>query len=333
MKKIFVLIIALLIVTMAVSASFAAPKYTFSIANDAMEDSVTTIMARKLAEVLQSKSKGAIKADVYPNAQLGSDPELCQSCRAGDVTFVVGTTAPLVNFVPKLAVFDMPMMFANKKIARAAMDKMEKAVAPYYEAAGYKILGYGDQGFRVMSTNKAVHKIEDFKGQKIRTMANPNHIMFWRELGANPAPLAMSEVYISLQQGAIDAQENPYEVIVGSKLYEQQKYVINTNHIFHAIEIIMSKKIFDTLTPAEQKLVLEAGREAVLYGRKQADKRNQDRLDILKKNGVTIIDLSPELRAQMLKKAQPVYKSIRGVIGDDLYNKMLAAIKTGEAQK
>lgn len=323
---------AVIILTFAVSACSAAPK-KFTVGNDAMEDSVTTIMSRKLAELLDKKSKGDLKADVFVNAQLGSDPELAQSCRTGDVTFIVGTTAPLVNFVPKLAIFDSPIMFKNIKVARAAMDKMIPVIAPFYEAAGYKLLGFGDQGFREMSTNKAVRKFADFKGQKIRTMANPNHIAFWRALGANPAPLAMSEVYISLQQGAIDAQENPYEVIVSSKLYEQQKYVVNTNHIFHAIEIVMSKKVFDTLSKAEQKVVLEAGKEAAQYGRAQADKRNGQRLGVLKQNKCTVLDISPELRAQMLKAAKPVYDTIRKTVGDDVFNKMQSAIKEAEAQK
>jgi tripartite ATP-independent transporter DctP family solute receptor len=329
MKKITALLIAVFVISFAASSGIAAPK-KFTIGNDAMEDSVTTLISRKLAELIDKKSNGQMKADVFVNAQLGSDPELAQSCRTGDVTFIVGTTAPLVNFVPKLAIFDTPIMFKNIKVARKAMDKMLPVVAPYYDAAGYKILGYGDQGFREMSTNKPVRKFGDFKGQKIRTMANPNHIAFWRALGANPAPLAMSEVYISLQQGAIDAQENPYEVIVSSKLYEQQKYVVNTNHIFHAIEVVMSKKVFDTLSKPEQKIVIEAGKEAAEFGRQQADKRNVQRLSVLKQNKCTVLDISPELRKEMLKAAQPVYQSIRKTVGGDLFDKMQNAIKEAE---
>lgn len=332
MKRATALAVAVLITIFAASSSFAAAK-TFTVANDAMEDSVTTLMSRKLAELIGKKSNGAMKADVFVNAQLGSDPELAQSCRTGDVTFVVGTTAPLVNFVPKLAIFDTPIMFKDIKVARSAMDKMIPEVAPFYEAAGYKLLGFGDQGFREMSTNKPVRKYADFKGQKIRTMANPNHMAFWRAIGANPAPLAMSEVYISLQQGAIDAQENPYEVIVSSKLYEQQKYVINTNHIFHAIEIIMSKKAFDALSKDEQKIVLAAGKEAAEFGRQQADKRNSQRLAALKQNKCEVMDISPEVRAEMLKAAQPVYQTIRKTVGDELFDKMQKAIKEAEAQK
>ena len=115
-----------------------------------------------------------------------------------------------------------------------------------YQKGGYKLLGYADQGFRVMSTNKNVKSIKDFKGQKIRTMENSYHLKFWKTLGANPTPMTFSEVYIGLQQGTIDAQENPYEVIVSSKLYEQQDYVVETNHLPHYISLIVSDEFYNS---------------------------------------------------------------------------------------
>jgi tripartite ATP-independent transporter DctP family solute receptor len=308
------------------SSASAAPKYTFALTNDSAEDAVTHLMTVKMAELLNAKSNGAFKAEVYGQSQLGSDRELAQSCQAGDIAFVFQTTAPQVNFVPDLSVLDLPMLFPNLKQARAVLDKFQPIISPSYEKAGFKILGLGDQGFRVTSTNKKIGGIPDFKGIKIRTMENKYHMAFWRSIGANPTPLPWGEVYLSLQQGTIDAQENPLEVIVAGKLYEQQKYVVSTNHILHTITIIMSKKIYDSLTPEERKIVDEAARETVLYSREQADARAQSRIDILTKNNTEVIELPASVRDEMIKLSKGVYDEIRGAVGANLVDALLKEI-------
>lgn len=332
MKKTLLTAIAVMSLMLFATMGFAAPKYTFSVTNDSAEDTVTHLMTMKLAELLQSKSKGVFKADVYPGGQLGGDRELTQNCQAGDVAFVLQTTAPQVNFVPKLSVFDLPNLFPNEKVARTAIDKFLPTIAKEYEKAGFKILGIGDQGFRVMSSNKKVEKLADFKGIKIRTMENKYHMAYWKALGANPTPLPWGEVYLSLQQHTIDAQENPLEVIVAAKLYEQQKYVVDTNHILHSITVIMSKKMYDKLTPEEQKMVNEAARDTVVWGRQQADKRKADRIAILKKNKTEILDLSPAVQKEMLAKVQPVYDMIRKAVGNDLVDALLKEVKAAESK-
>ena len=329
MKKLTTLTAVLCIMLFAAAAT-AAPK-EFAIANDSTDDTVTGLMTQKLKEVLEAKSKGAFKVATFPNSQLGSDREITQSCQNGELAFVVQNTAPQVNFVPKAAVFDLPNLFPNKKVARAALDKFQKDIEPEYAKAGIVMLGFGDQGFRVLSSNKAINKIEDFKGLKLRTMENKYHVQYWQSLGANPTPLPFSELYLALQQGTVTGQENPYEVIVATKLYEVQKYVIDTNHLFHTITIIMSKNIYDQLTPDEQKLVRDAAREVITWGREQADKRHADRVAILKKNNVQIIKLDEKLLGEMQAKSKPVYDNISKAVGADLVKKLQDAVK--EASK
>ena len=325
MKKLTTLTAVLCIMLFAGTA-FAAPK-EFAVANDSTNDTVTGLMTQKLKEVLEAKSKGAFKVATFPNSQLGSDRELTQSCQNGELAFVVQNTAPQVNFVPKAAVFDLPNLFPNKKVARLALDKFQKDIEPEYAKAGLIMLGFGDQGFRVLSSNKPIKTIADFKGLKLRTMENKYHVQYWKALGANPAPLPFSELYLSLQQGTVTGQENPYEVIVATKLYEVQKYVVDTNHLFHTITIIMSKQIYDKLSPAEQKMVRDAAREVIVWGREQADKRHADRVAILKKNNVTIIPLDEKLLGEMKSKAKPVYAEISKAVGADLVNKLEKAVK------
>ncbi|WP_288335274.1 TRAP transporter substrate-binding protein [Cloacibacillus porcorum] len=329
MKKLTTLTAVLCIMLFAAAAT-AAPK-EFAIANDSTDDTITGLMTQKLKEVLEAKSKGAFKVATFPNSQLGSDREITQSCQNGELAFVVQNTAPQVNFVPKAAVFDLPNLFPNKKVARAALDKFQRDIEPEYAKAGIVMLGFGDQGFHVLSSNKAINKIEDFKGLKLRTMENKYHVQYWQSLGANPTPLPFSELYLALQQGTVTGQENPYEVIVATKLYEVQKYVIDTNHLFHTITIIMSKNIYDQLTPEEQKLVRDAAREVITWGREQADKRHADRVAILKKNNVQIIKLDEKLLGEMQAKSKPVYDNISKAVGADLVKKLQDAVK--EASK
>ena len=158
-------------------------------------------------------------------------------------------------------------------------------------------------------------------------MENKYHVQYWQALGANPTPLPFSELYLALQQGTVTGQENPYEVIVATKLYEVQKYVVDTNHLFHYITIIMSKSIYDKLPAADQKLIRDAAREVIVWGREQADKRHADRVSILKKHNVKIIELNEKMLGEMQAKSKPVYDNITKAVGGDLVKKLQDAVK------
>ena len=135
--------------------------------------------------------------------------ELMESCKDGDIPFVVQSPAPQVSFMPELCVFDTPCVFDDIEEARAAIDDPEffSVIQGIYEDAGYQILGMADQCFRVMTSSEPFTGMESFKGQKIRTMENTYHIQFWNAVGASPTPMTFSEVYIGLQQGTIDGLE------------------------------------------------------------------------------------------------------------------------------
>lgn len=304
---------------------------TFTMAMDTPEDTVTFLYGQKFGQLLEEKSAGRFKVQLYPNGQLGKDKETIESLLAGEIDFIVQTTAPQVSFVPKLGVFDMPMVYSDVNVARKVLDSaFFDTMDKIYADAGIKLLGFADQGFRTLTTNKKVETLADFNGQKIRTMENPNHVEFWKSLGANPTPMAFGEVYIALQQGAIDGQENPYEVIAANKLYEQQKYVINTNHILHTLTLISNLELYNTLSPEDQKIFDEAVAEAKVFARQQTDARLADRAKIITDAGSQILDITPELRAQMQEKAQSTYALIRANVGDELVDELLNAVKAAQ---
>ncbi|SHI63201.1 TRAP transporter substrate-binding protein [Pseudobutyrivibrio xylanivorans] len=296
--------------------------YAWPLGTSSPEDTVTQIYAEKFAEEVYRLSDGQMVIQVYPNSVLGGDRELLESCKDGDIPFVVQNTAPQVTFLPDVAIFDMPCMFGNIDEVREKVDDPEfmTAISAVYEKGGYQLLGYADQGFRVMTTNKPVKTINDFKGQKIRTMENSYHLDFWKALSASPTPMTFSEVYIGLQQGTIDAQENPYEVIVSNRLYEQQDYVVETNHLPHLISLIVSEEFMKDKTPEEQAILREAATTATKYAREQSDARIASRIATIEESGTEVIPLSDELRKQIQEAAVPIYTNIKEHVDSNLYD-------------
>lgn len=297
-------------------------RYAWPLATASPEDTVTQIFAERFAEEVDRLSDGSMRIQVYANSTLGGDRELLETCADGDIPFVVQNTAPQVTFMSDLAVFDLPCVFDTLDECREKIDDPDfySSISGVYTEGGYHLLGIADQGFRVMSTNKPVYSIDDFKGQKIRTMENRYHLDFWEALKANPAPMSFSEVYIGLQQHTIDAQENPYEVIVSNKLYEQQDYVVETNHLPHLITLIVNDAFFQDLSEEEQAIMAEAAQIATAYAREQSDARIADRIATIEENGTQIIALSEETRQQIRENSQSIYEEIRESIDSNIYN-------------
>lgn len=295
-------------------------RYAWPLGTASPEDTVTQIYAVKFMEEVDRLSDGKMKIQVYPNSTLGGDRELLETCRDGDIPFVIQNTAPQVTFMKDLAIFDMPCRFSTIEEVREKVDDetFYGLMEDVYKEGGYRLLGYADQGFRVMSTNKNVESFQDFKGQKIRTMENTYHIDFWKALSSAPTPMTFSEVYIGLQQGTIDAQENPYEVIVSNRLYEQQDYVVETNHLPHLISLIVSDSFFSELSEEKQEILLEAAELAKEEARKASDERISDKIEEIEASGTRIVPLNDELRQEMRDASKPVYDEIERIVDQDI---------------
>jgi len=297
-------------------------KFGWAMGMDSPKGTVTYFYGQKLAEELDKLSNNRMHIEVYADGTLGSDVALLESCHAGNVTMVVQNTAPQVNFIPALGVFDMPMVYPTIGEYRKlfADEEFMSVISKYYENAGYKLLGFADQTFRVMSSNKIVEKMSDFNGIKIRTMENPNHIAAWKSFGASPTPMAFGELYTGLQQGTVTGQENPYAVIASNKLYEVQDYIIQTNHLPHMLSIIMSPDAYNDLNDAEKALLNQAVKNATAAALAEADTLETEKIKEITASGTKIIPLSDELYQDMRKAVEPVYDSIAKKVGQDLVN-------------
>ena len=223
------------------------------------------LVASKVDEI----TGGKLTIDYHPNGDLGGDADLLRQAQSGDIAIVVCQTAPTVSFIPEMAVFDMPMAFS--KYDGATIDKVlngdsefKAALSAAYENAGYHYLGILQSAtYRLTTANVALETLADFKGLQIRTMQNNNHMAFWSAIGAEPTPLAWAEVYVSLQNHTIDAEENAADTVVGANFHEVQKYLACTNHILYANQICINKDAYDELAPAYQDALNQAVAEAL----------------------------------------------------------------------
>lgn len=293
--------------------------YAWVLATASPEDTVTGIFANKFAELVGELSDGEMRVQVYHNSVLGGDTELIESCMCGDIPFVVQNTAPQVSYLPQLCLFDLPVAFDTLEDLRQRLDNAEfiESINKIYNEKSLRLLAMGDQDFRVMTSNVKVTSLADFSGIKIRTMENNYHMAFWSAIGSSPTPMAFAELYVGLEQHTVDAQENPYEVIVSNKFQEVQDYVIQTNHLPHLLSLITSETFYDDLSAEQQAILNEAASQAVAYSREQAGERSAARIAAIEESGTEIIELSDELRQQLRDASAELYERIRQVVGND----------------
>jgi tripartite ATP-independent transporter DctP family solute receptor len=307
MKRI---ILKTLIAAIAVAATglAAAQEKTFKFALQNPKGHPLEMGAVKFAELVAAKSGGRFKVNVFAGGTLGGDAANVSALQGGTVEFVMLNSGILASQVKDFEVFDMPFLFANAKEADTVVDGPfgQKLHAKLAEK-GIIGLAYTELGFRnITNSKKAINTVEDLAGLKLRVIPNAINIDWVKSVGANPTPLAFPEVYAALEQKAIDGQENPLSVILANKFFEVQKYLAVTNHQYNPQSIIFSKKVWDTLAPADQKLIQDAAKEAAVYERQVNRSKSADDLAELKAKGMQATELSAAEQAKLREKFKPV---------------------------
>lgn len=300
--------------------------YNWKAAMTVAETTTNYKMVKKFAELIHEKSGGSITVDVYPAGQLGSD--FAEAVVGGSIEMGTGINVDLVDFVPEMSLFDIPNLFTGVKQMRGLLnsDYAKTTLDKYCSAAGVHMLAYSDAGFRQLTTNKKISKIEEVKGQKIRTMTDKYHVAYWNALGATATPIQFTELFMALQQHTIDGEENPYMNIVGNNLQEVQKYIIETNHIGHIITFFMNDKLYKSLPAKDKALVDECAAEASKFAAGIADKSIEADKKICTDAGCEIQTLNDEDKAFLKEKAKTVETMIRKDLGDAKVDGLLKAI-------
>lgn len=283
--------------------------------------------AEQFKDAMEKYSNGNITVTLYANGELGTVPENDQALREGTIQIGSGTTGGLVD--PSLSYFDCPNLVDSNEQAKAMMEHdtdLYKYTQGVYEKIGMKMLSIVPGGFRETSSNKEVRNYEGLKGLKIRTLENPIAIAYWESWGCTPTPVNFGELYLALQQGLVEAQENAYDTIVASRLYEQQKYIVNTHHVIMWAGMYMNLDFYNSLPADYQELVnwvVQEIYEPFLY--EESIKANDEALQTMKDAGLEVIDFTAEDFAKMREASKPAYDLIRQTVGDEPMDLIAAA--------
>lgn len=321
MKKMLCIALALvLLCACAVSASASDKKMSLNLGHVAIETTPIGRGADYFAKLLDEKTNGRITVSVFPNSQMGGNREMIEQLQMGTLHFCAPSCAFLGGFTEKTALFDLPYLFTSEEGAWKVFDsEVGQAILADLDDAGIKGLGWFAMGWRNVTCNKEVHSPADMAGMKIRVMENQMHIDHFNALGCSAIPMSFSEVYTALQQGVIDAQENPYSQIDTQRFYEVQKYLIETQHIYDPVPLIASKVWWDTLDEEDRAIINECFVEALAYERGlvgEIDGGIRQRFEDEKL--ITVVELTDEERAAFRAAAQPVYDANAERIGADL---------------
>lgn len=292
-----------------------AEPITIKLAHVVNEKDGFQIAAVKFKDLVEEKTNGQVKIEIYPNASLGDERTLLEGMQMGTVDMGVITDGPVANFVEDIAVFELPFLFKNREEAYKVLDgPIGKEILDKLEGVNLKGLAYAERGFRnLTNSKKPVKTAADVNGLKIRVMENPVYIDTFKALGANAVPMAWTEALTALQQGTIDGQENPINVIYSFKLNETQKYLSLTRHTYSPAVFVMSKQKFDKLPEDVQKIFSESAQAAAEYERKVNAEDETKQIDELKAKGMEVVEPDMDSFKEAVK---PVYEKYKDKYGD-----------------
>ncbi len=304
------------------------PAVVIKISNGVNELHPSYLACKEFERIVESKLPGKYDVQVYANAQLGDDVRATEGVRMGTLEAVATSASPLTGLVTEFNVFDLPFIITSEKAADAIYDGPVGAkLGALLEPKGIKLLAYYENGFRQLTNSvREVKSPEDLKGMKVRTMQNPIHLAAWKALGANPTPMAFSEVFTAMQQKTIDGQENPIPTIYLSKFFEVQKFVSLTGHVYGPHILLINKKLFDSFPAEDQKVIMAAAQESAVWQRATNRKMNSEQVDALRKEGMTVTVLSPDQLKVFQDATKSVYDEWIPKIGKELIDEFRATV-------
>jgi tripartite ATP-independent transporter DctP family solute receptor len=328
MKRLFLQSLVAFAAVAAVGAAQAQTR-TIKFANQNAKGHPIVMGMEKFAEIVEAKSAGKLKVNVFPGGALGSDQANVSALQGGTLEMASMNSGIFASIVKDFAVYDFPFLFSNPKEVAAVVDgAVGQQLHAKLEEKGLVGLAYYELGFRQLTNSKRpVTKVDDIAGLKLRVIPNPINIDWVTALGANPTPLPFPELYAALEQKAVDGQENPVATIQGGKFFEVQKYMTLTNHQYNPQSVVVSKKFWDSLSAAEQKIVRDAAIESARFQREQSRSAAAGILDALKKAGMQVSELPPAEMAKLRDKMRPVIAKHTASVGEATVKAVLADIE------
>ena len=288
------------------AAADAGQTYEFTFGTVDTEEHPSTMSAHKLGEILEEKAPGKFKINVYPNSTLGGAAELVESVQMGNVDMACPATSFVANYVPSLGVLDLPYMFTSPEEAYAVLDgEIGQQLMADVEEVGIKPLSYWEVGFRCLANSqRPINTVDDIAGLRLRIISNEVQEELFTALGVDPVPMGLSDALVANQQGTIDGMDNPLSGLYTTSVYEFDEYIAVTNHVYTAQIVIMSQKAWNSMSPEDQEIFMEAVAEATQFDRDEQARQTAEAADNLAAKGCEIS--YPELTG-FVEKMDTVY--------------------------
>lgn len=301
---------------------------TLRVAGNFPDDHTATGAMKIFKEEVEKLTNGELKVNNFPAMQLGGAQENVDQVRSGTIFAVFTSIAYFTRTVPEFEAVSLPFLFDTREKAFAVMDgEFGKLVDAKMLEQGFVSLGYGELGFRHLTNNaRPVKELKDFEGLKIRLQPNEVHLATFRALGANPIAMDIKELYSALQQGVLDGQENPYNIIATRRFNEVQKYLSATGHFFDFINVAANKRAFEKLSPEQQTAVRTAMKKAIDWQRAEEARRDLEWRDKLVEAGMEFNEVTPESRAAMREATKEISDNLKKRIGAEVVDMVLTQV-------
>lgn len=287
------------------------------------------------AKLADTYTKGKVQIKVYHGAVLGGDDKMLQATQAGTQDMYYGSISPISGRVKELQIFDFPFMFNNMEEVDAVFHgEVGQLLAKKLEPLNLVTLGWGEVGFRQLSNSKRpINKAEDIAGLKIRVMQSQVAVASWKDMGANAVPMSFAEVFTALETKALDGQENPLIHMYANKMYEVQKYITVTNHVYTPAALVVSSRFWKKLNAEEQAGLRRAADESMKFHRDIMTKADVDVVKKLREYGVEVAPLPPAELDKLRAKVKPTIEKFTPVVGADFAKAYTAAIESVRNKK
>ncbi|MGQ9862579.1 MAG: TRAP transporter substrate-binding protein, partial [Thiobacillaceae bacterium] len=283
--------------------------------------------AEQFKRLAEERTNGRVRVEVYPNSQLYKDREEMEALQLGAVQMLAPSLSKFGPLgVRQFELFDLPYIFPNKETLYRVMDgDIGKRLFALLKPKGILGLAFWDNGFKQMSANRPLRRVEDFKGLKMRIQSSKVLEAQMKALGANPQVMAFSEVYTALEQGVVDGTENPMSNFYTQKMHEVQKHLTLSDHGYLGYAVIVNRKFWEGLPPDLRAILEKAMQDATEYERQIAQKENDDALATVRRAGTTEVWILPnEERRKWWQVLLPVHKEFEDKIGRDLIQSVYA---------
>lgn len=281
--------------------------YELKIANWYAQDHPQNQSLEMFKEIVETETNGDIEVDIYPNNQLGPEEEFIGSVKSGIVEMGVPGMM-MSNDIPLIALAEMPFLFEGWEHAQEALtgEIGEEITNGLIEEAGVRNLAWTVNGFRQFSANTELDSIDAFNNLRLRLPGVDYYVEMGEALGANVITMAFSELFTALEQGTVDAQDNPYPTVLSSSLYEVQNHMLESNHIFSPNLWIINEDFFQGLPSEYQDIIESAADEASRYNWEISMEMDEAAKQELKDNGITIVEPDDNFRNELVESQEEV---------------------------